>query len=130
VTAAGLTVGAIGTIVSLLALFYAALAARRSDALLRRLVIYPFRELDISLAKLTDTERCGLLELYSTTSDGKRLIDGDILATARARVPELTPAMLSFLIRQEWLQPVDKASYRLNRDRLPYLHFVLESESN
>ena len=126
---AGLLVGILGTIVSLLALFYAALAARRSDALLRRLVIYPFRELDIKLAELNDTERQGLLELFQNTSDGRQPIDGQVLAVVRSRVPELGQSMLGFLVRTEWLEKIDQATYRLNRDRLPYLRFTLESES-
>lgn len=124
---AGLAVGVLGTLVSVFAVFYAAQAARRSDALLRRLVIYPFRELDIRFAALNDAERSGLLALYDCTSEGRQSIDPAVVTAARTQVPALSPMMLDFLARQSWLERTDGAGYRFNRDRLPYLRFVIES---
>jgi len=125
---AGLAVGVLGTLVSVFAVFYAAQAARRSDALLRRLVIYPFRELDTTFAALNDEERRGLLALYHGTSEGRQSVDPAVVTAAKTQVPALSPMMLDFLAGQNWLERADGSGYRLNRDRLPYLHFVTESE--
>jgi len=125
---AGLIVGICGTVVSIFALFYAFLAAHRSEALLRRLVVYPYRELDIAFAGLTAAERDALMELYSRTAEGSKPIDTDVIAQVRLLVPELSPQMLGFLAQKAWLQSDETKIYRISHERSPYLNFVSEAE--
>lgn len=122
-------IGLLGTLVSIFALFYAALAARRSEALLRRLVVYPYRELDIRLAELNPAERSALLALYGTTNRGKSDVDSDTVVAARSRAPEISSQMLAFLAERHWLEKTSGSRYRLNGERLPYLHFLCETEN-
>jgi hypothetical protein len=125
--AVGLVVGVLGTLVSVLALFYAFLAARRSDALLRRLVVYPFRDLDIHFAALTDTERSALTKMYAATHNGHEDLSDQLIADIRINVPALSSQMLAYLEEQHWIERTS-SHYHLNRDRLPYLHFLQETE--
>jgi predicted NodU family carbamoyl transferase len=60
-----LILGLLGLIASVVGLFYAALAARRSEKLLRRLVVYPFRELDVAFARLNDREQSVVKSLFA-----------------------------------------------------------------
>ncbi|HEV2783055.1 MAG TPA: hypothetical protein VGX25_27045 [Actinophytocola sp.] len=124
---AGLVIGAVGTVVSVLALFYAAMAAKRSDALLRRLVVYPFRELDIQYAKLTEDERDALLDIYAHHADAYRSTGARPTNEAVEARPT-DPALLQFLVAEGWLQRHGGVAYRLNPDRLPYLRFLEETE--
>jgi hypothetical protein len=128
VAVAGLVVATLGAVVSVFALIYAAQAAHRSERLLKRLVIDPFRDLDFSYAELNEDERRGLLALYDCTSEGRQIVDAEAITKAGTQAPDLSPVMLAFLVGQEWLKLIDGATYRFNRDRLPYLHFVVESE--
>ena len=124
----GFVIGVLGFIVSAGALFYAWIAARRSDALLRRLVVYPFRELDIEFAKLTSAERRSLLTIYAGTDGGTRGIDSDLDRTLTSGNKDYGGDMLSFLEAERWLVKSDDGQFRINRDRRPYLTFLDETE--
>lgn len=128
VVIAGLIIGVLGTVLSAVALVYAALAAHRSEALLRRMVVYPFRELDVSFAALNDSERSVLLRLYSVTLQGALPITPELIGQIREDMPDLSSHMLNFLTGHDWLAVTSPNVFRLNRDRLPYLHFIREAQ--
>ena len=110
----GFVIGVLGFIVSAGALFYAWIAARRSDALLRRLVVYPFRELDIEFAKLTSAERRSLLTIYAGTDGGTRGIDSDLDRTLTSGNKDYGGDMLSFLEAERWLVKSDDGQFRID----------------
>jgi hypothetical protein len=125
----GLVLGVIGTATSILALFYAFLAARRSDALLRRLVIYPFRELDVAFASLNQREREVLKLLFQDSHSGRLAITNEILAVVASTAPDAGPDMLRYLEREHWLTRAEDNLLCVNADRTPYLTFLRETES-
>jgi len=122
---AGLAIGVIGALVSLLAAYYSAVAARRSEQLLRRLVIYPFRELDIAFARLNSIEQEILMGFFRVHNGFPESgITGESSSSAT------DGAVLRFLMTQGWLVEDVPQGYRINPDRVPYLTFTAEAEKS
>jgi hypothetical protein len=119
--------GGHGTAASLVGVFYASLAVRRSDALLRRLVVYPFRELDSSFARLNGQEQVAIQCLYPKTSDGQVELTNRILTELRAERPGMTDAMIDCLCEQGWIIGRQDGSQAVNQDRAPYMAFLREA---
>jgi hypothetical protein len=124
-----LILGLTGTIASVLSLFYAALAARRSEALLRRLVVYPFRELDVAFARLTTREQSVVQALYDRALGGSVTLTERVLDNVSTEFPDAGPAMMAFLERENWLRRGQGGVLEVNPDRTPYMTFLAEVES-
>jgi hypothetical protein len=114
----------IGIVLSVGSLIFAYLAASRSDRLLKRLVVEPFRDLDTVYGKLTQAERTLLLQVFSSQRGA-----GKGISANRQPSDDLLPQdanALEFLREQDWLQQIDPPI--INPDRIPYLTFIRESE--
>jgi hypothetical protein len=123
-----LVIGVLATLISVFGLIYAALAAKRSDILLRRLVVYPFRELDIAFAALTEHERKVLLHLYTSTRHGQVALSDEGIDSIKQEYQIFDIQMLSFLEERRWIERDREGKYTINSDRLPYLHFLNEAK--
>jgi hypothetical protein len=124
-----LALGIAGVVLSAFGLFYAWLAARRSDSLLRRLVIYPFREFDVAFARLNEKEQSVVKALFLQTHGVSTPLTDAQLATISAKVPDAGPAMMSFLEAEGWLRRDRDGALVVNSDRAPYMSFLREAES-
>src|SRR6266508_5475960 len=102
--ALSLSLSIVGIVASVVGVFYAALAARRSDSLLRRLVVYPFRELDVAFARLNEGEQSVVKTLFDRTQSGSAPLTETILAEVSAEFPDAGSAMMTFLVRENWLR--------------------------
>lgn len=117
--------GLLSFVAGLAASLYSYKSAQRSDKLLRRLVVYPFRELDRAMSNLAPLEREYLVQLYQM-SNGKRSFSLD---DAEQELGQFARASLNSLVEGEWLlrQGREEPEFRINPDRRPYLVFHVEA---
>jgi hypothetical protein len=122
-----LAVGIVGSVTSTAALIYAFNAAKRSEALLRRLVVYPYRELDVKFAGLSGREQSLLLVLAEAArrkSQGS--LNALVTTDALEGIPEYSIDVAEYLERDGWVDLTPEGC-RLNASRHPYYMFMLEA---
>lgn len=118
-------IGIISLIITIAALVYAYIAASKSEKLLKRLVVYPYRELDKNIQGLMLIDKERLFELFEkfgrnsfTEEEVKKIFPLHILEIS-----------LKTLVENRWLIKKDRI-YTINGDRIPYLNFYMESIKN
>lgn len=119
-------IGLISLGVGIVAAIYAYLSAQRGENLLRRLVIYPFREMDFALSRLTDLQRDELILLFRFSRSGKQSFTAD---DARKILGQFGTASVGVLVNEGWIKRVDgtESTYCINPDRRAYLVFFSEA---
>jgi len=122
---AGLIIGTLSLIVSIVAAGYAVAAARRSDRILKRIVIYPYRELDGHYAELSSLERLALSEVVRKVNVQARFTRSELAAVSEHASDG--DCAIDKLIELHWLEN-DGQMLRPNPDRIPYLKFMKESQ--
>lgn len=121
VTVASLAVG-IG------ALVFAFLSAKRGGRLLKRLVVYPFREQDQEWASFKESERVYLLDLYRSTTRGRKELDSAAIAPFIAKSLQYSSDLVDFLVGKGWVERTEKRGLRIARQKLAYLNFIVETQ--
>jgi len=121
-------IGLTSFVTGIAATIYSYQAARGSDRLLRRLVIYPFRELDLAISNLTPVQRDELIQLYRMSHGKRSFTVGD----ATKVIGQFAEASLEVLAEEGWLRKEgkDETRFRVNPDRRAYLVFSIEAEQN
>lgn len=119
-----LTVGVVSLGVSGASAVFAYRASTKSDRLLRRLVVYPYRNLDVEYSNLTDEEQSLLLQV-TRLQKGQRGVAAEDLLSGTLRESEIVLATRR-LTASGWLSERESGLI-LNPDRAPYLNFVRES---
>jgi len=119
-------IGIMSLMVTSFAAVYAYRAATRSDRLLKRLVVYPFRELDFEYSELLEVERELLMKVFSLVTSGQEVIISDI-SSERLRSVDIEIA-LHTLVERKWLVRQDEC-LGPNPDRVPYLTFCLGGDA-
>ena len=132
------TVGVVGLLVSVTALIYSIIAARqatkaanRASALLSRLVVYPFRELDRRHAALAPNEVMLLRAIYDISKLRKAPITRVSLQEQMPRGSRVSQEAIKKLAEDGWivLPQEDSGGFLINSDRAPYLAFLVHAES-
>jgi len=120
-------IGIVSFVVGIAAMVYAYKSASRSDRLLRRLVVYPFRELDLAISQLPPVQREELVQLFRMSS-AKRRFDLD---DAREELGQFAEVSLDLLVEQGWLRREGSTppKFRINPDRKAYLTFFTEASA-
>ncbi len=119
-------IGLISLVAGILAMIYASKSATRSDRLLKRLVVYPFRDLDLAMSNLTPLQREELLQIYNKFGN-RKFQASDALPI----LGQFANATLDLLVEEKWLvrEVNDVAKFRVNNERRPYLAFFVEANS-
>ncbi len=120
-------IGLVALLVTIGAFVFAFISASRADILLKRLVIYPFRDLDQAWASLKESERQFILNLFRRTNMGKGTLSIEAMEDFATTSQEYRKEMLNFLIERGWIDRTD-AGIKIHGDKSPYLNFIMEAE--
>ena len=115
-------------LVSFFSLLYAFRAATRSDKILKRLVVYPFRNLDFEFSKLTSNEQKILQQLFLLTKNDSGTIEKVSARLSLKDIEDLDLA-IDLLKENQWISIIG-GNISIKRDKIPYLNFVKEGAEN
>jgi hypothetical protein len=117
--------GIVSLIVGIVAAVYAERSARKGEALLKRLIVYPFREFDLAISNLTEMQQEELIRLF-IMSKGKEWFKLD---RATSELGDFARPSLNLLLEKGWLiqESNGETKYRINPDRRGYLTFFIEA---
>ncbi len=120
-----LYVGILSLVVGIVAAIYAFISASRSERLLRRLIVYPFRELDKQMSQLPVANRKDLFFLFGISKGRKAFT----LKEIRDLLGQFGEEAVSLLVEEGWMNREigQYTVYRINPERRPYLTFLIES---
>lgn len=121
-------IGLISFVAGIAATVYAYKSANRGDRLLRRLVVYPFRELDLAISNLTPVQREELIQLYRISRGKQRFTLSDVIQ----EIGQFGEVSLNLLVEEGWLRREGRegTEFRINPDRRAYLAFYIEASQD